>query len=580
MKNIINILALLFITNNFVHGQSTRTITPINQINTIEESVYLHCNTTTLLCGETLLLKAYTLNTKQKTLDAISKIAYVELLDNRNSSVLKQKIVLKNGTGQGDFFIPTSLKTGNYKLIAYTNWTLNKREKGIFKTDIFIINPFERIPLEESALKQPSNSSLTEKKENSIQSNSSLLSLRTDKSKYAAREKISLTIQSNLKSEIKGNFSISIRKTDSLPDHKRATSIDFLNMVASQDNSNTEKSRFLPEMRGEIISGKISSKDSSKSLKDKIVSISIPGKYFGIKIAKTDENGKFNLILDEHPEASEAIIQIVENDRKEYAVALEETIKPDFSMLTTVSPLQLNPKNKIDIENRSIANQIENSYFQKKKDSLAEISKTTPFFHPLEKEYILDDYTRFPNLKETIVEVLDGVYYTKNENGYSIRLRTSSSQEDSFGEALVMVDGLLIQDNAELFDYDTQNIYKVSLVNHGYVYGSKIFTGIINFVTKKNDYETKTSGDFIKTVVIDRPQRRKKYFFPNYAENDFARIPDYRYQLLWEPEIFLNRQETSLSFFASDVKGQFEISLEGFTEKGDPVSLKEFITVE
>ncbi|ESU23326.1 hypothetical protein FEDK69T_14850 [Flavobacterium enshiense DK69] len=540
----------------------------------------MHCSTTTLLCGETLLFKVYALNTKQKTLRATSKIGYVELVDNRNSSVLKQKIVIKNGTGQGDFFISTSLKTGNYKLIAYTNWTLNKGEKGIYKTDIFIINPFERVPLEESTLKQPSNNVLSEKRIDNIKSDNSLLSIKTDKSKYAVREKINLTIQSNVKNEIKGNFSISVRKTDSLPEHKTATSIDFLNMTAPQNNSNSEKSRFLPEMRGEIISGKISSKDNSKSLKDKIVSLSIPGKYFGIKMAKTDENGKFNFILDEHPGSSNAIIQVVENDRKEYTVALEDAIKPDLSMLSNITSLQLNPKNKIDIENRSIANQIENSYFQKKKDSLAEISKTSPFFHPLEKEYILDDYTRFPTLKETIIEVLDNVYYTKNENGYSIRLRTSSSQEDSFGEALVMVNGLLLQDNTELFDYDTQNIYKVSLVNHAYVYGSKIYSGVINFVTKKNDYETKTTGDFIKTVIIDRPQTRKKYFTPNYTENDFARIPDFRYQLLWEPEINLAGQKTSLFFFASDVKGQFEISLEGFTEKGEAVSLKEFITVE
>lgn len=299
-----------------------------------------------------------------------------------------------------------------------------------------------------------------------------------------------------------------------------------------------------------------------------------------MKMSKTNESGKFYFILDGVPETSGAIIQVFEKDRNDYILELDEISRPDFSKLTVSNSLEVHSKNKRDLENRSIANQIENNYYQQKKDSLLYQPKTAAFYHPLEKEYILDDYTRFPTLKETIVEILEDVYYTKNEQGYSIHLRDIYGQGNAYGESLVMMDGLMIQDVNELFDYDMQNIYKVSLVNRGYVYGPKVFNGVINFITKKSDFQTKASGGFIKSVTLDRPLVRKKYFMPDYTKKETERIPDYRYQLFWEPEVSLVEKETTLFFYSSDVKGMFEISIEGFTDKGDAVSIKKDISVE
>ncbi|HSD15409.1 MAG TPA: hypothetical protein VLB74_12230, partial [Flavobacterium sp.] len=517
MRKTIKLLLLVLLTSNFILGQNNNAVKSISQINTIEESVYLHCNTTTILCGETLLYKIYALNTTQKKFSSISKIGYVELLDESNQSVMKQKIALKNGTGQGDYFITTSLKTGNYKLVTYTNWTRNKKDKGIYKTDIFIVNPFERLPLKESegvksSEKSFANNIQSEKKESTPEPGNITILAKTDKTKYAFREKISLTLSSESKNDIKGNFSVSVRKKDSLPLGRPITSVDFLNLAAVENGSNIEKSKFLPELRGEIISGRIVAINNSNDLKDKTVSLSIPGKNFGMKLTKTDESGKFNFILDDVPETSGAIIQIIGKDRNDYTIELNEMSSPDFSKLIVLNPLWVHSKNKSDLEQRSIANQVENNYYQQKKDSLLHNQKTPAFYHSLEKEYILDDYTRFPTLKETIIEILAGVYYTKNEQGYTIHLRDSYGQSDAYGETMVMVDGLIIEDANELFDYDMQNIYKVSLVNRGYVYGPKVFNGIINFITKKNDFQTKASGNFIKTVTLDRPQAGKKYF--------------------------------------------------------------------
>ena len=77
-----------------------------------------------------------------------------------------------------------------------------------------------------------------------------------------------------------------------------------------------------------------------------------------------------------------------------------------------------------------------------------------------------------------------------------------------------------------------------------------------------------------------KPLRNKNYFKQVYAEDDkFNRIPDFRSQLLWEPNFNLNKNEDTIFFFTSDNNGDYEISLEGFTNDGQPVSLREIISV-
>ncbi|MNL81466.1 hypothetical protein D3C87_2085940 [compost metagenome] len=60
---------------------------------------------------------------------------------------------------------------------------------------------------------------------------------------------------------------------------------------------------------------------------------------------------------------------------------------------------------------------------------------------------------------------------------------------------------------------------------------------------------------------------------------DNARIPDFRNQLLWNPDVKLNK-DSQTSFYTSDVAGNYEIRLEGFAKNGTPVSIKELIEVK
>lgn len=106
----------------------------------LREKIYLHTDRSLYLCGNVLWFKAYLTSAINNQPLSISKVAYVEILNKAQEPVLQGKIDLYNATGNGSFFLPFSLATGNYELRAYTSWMKNFSPEHYFKKYISIIN--------------------------------------------------------------------------------------------------------------------------------------------------------------------------------------------------------------------------------------------------------------------------------------------------------------------------------------------------------------------------------------------------------------------------------------------------------
>src|SRR3569623_1642209 len=89
--------------------------------NHLQEKVYVHTDRSYYLCGDILWFKAYVENADNNKPLSVSKVVYVEVLNNQHQPVLQGKIAVKNGSGSGSFELPLSLGSGNYELRAYTN---------------------------------------------------------------------------------------------------------------------------------------------------------------------------------------------------------------------------------------------------------------------------------------------------------------------------------------------------------------------------------------------------------------------------------------------------------------------------
>jgi hypothetical protein len=542
-------------------------------INYEGETIFVHINATTFVTGENLLYKIYCLNNNSKQLSEISKIAYIEIIDDNNNVILRNKIALNKGVASNEFFISTNFNTGNYKLIAYTNWMLNNVNSKYFEADISIINPF--LPTNNKQISSNEiDPSVTIKTSNSDKKNNDI-SLNFTKKIFSKREKLELDITSNSEKFIGGNFSISIRKIDALTFNQATNSIDFINNNNTDKFINLENISFLPELRGELLSGKITTNDSEKSVKDKHIALSITGSPFDLKIVKTNNNGEFNFILDKDLMKKEGILQILENDINNFQIILNRPSKVEYKTSSSKNNISFSENLIKDIEDRLVACQIVNAYSSKDSLSIKQ-STSIPFYGYNAKEYILDDYKRFPTFKETIIEIVPAVYFKENKDNYTLHIRDFITEGESFGNALVLIDGLLLQDVNELFNYSTNNIYKISVVNKAYSYGSKLFSGVISITTFNREYTPKSKN--ILTIQIERCNEIKTYQPLLYdSGKDLTRFPDFRYQLAWDDNVKI---ATPFHFYTSDIEGKFEISLEGFSSKGEPVSIKEYFEVK
>ncbi len=532
----------------------------------VNETLFVHTNASTFVSGETLLYKMYCINTSGFTTSEISKIAYLQLIDANKKVVFKHKLFIENGVVESDFFITPNLSSGNYKLIAYTNWMLNSTINS-YQMDLIIINPFQI---------DSENNSTTEtnyENPNKLASENNEVTLQVNKESFNNREKVIVNLKANSSEFLNGNYSISVRKQQDLPSSESYNAINFSKTYVKNTTA-TKSELILPELRGELISGKITAKKSLNSVANKYVSLSIPGESFLFKTVKTNSDGIFIFNIDKKYKNSDFIFQILDDNRLEYSISIDDKYEFDTSNVQFLPKFSINESLKISLQERSIASQVENAYFSKKQDSLAKTTPILPFYNSVGKEYILDNFTRFSTMEETITEILKEVHFEKKRKKYSIYLVDYDPNTDLKENSLVLIDGLILQDLNELFEYKTSNIFKVIVYNKGYFYQGKLYNGFVSFITKNYDYVNSIKGDYLLQTKIQIPQPKKVYFKQVYDGNNINnRIPDYRNQLLWIPDYSIATNENNIEFFTSDSSGTFEIVLEGFSVNGIPISV-------
>ncbi|MDC6364836.1 MULTISPECIES: hypothetical protein [Flavobacteriaceae] len=553
-----------------------------------QERIYIHHSESLLFSGEHLLYKVYCLDNSQKVLSDISKMAYIALVGSDGKVVFTHKVKLVEGSGNGDFFVPTSVPTGSYKLLGYSEWMKNFGQQYFFQTDIYIINPYQTVPT--SYLEQPVDSMsadvpTTEKTKITFDTspkNSAFATMELDKQKVGKREKVTLKVAGRSSNSNLGDYSISIRKMDSLPSPTQISAMTFSNELGKQTGSikSNPKDFDIPELRGEIISGTIVESDSKSPAENMRISLSLPGDKFLFNVATSDKDGKFEFIVDRRYDNTTAAVQILSEDWDAYEVVLDDPVREYNGF--EFSNFELSKNMKDYILQKSIYNQIENVYREAKLDSIVPANHISPFYRKYTEVYDLDDYTRFNSIPETIVEVVDQVGIRKLDDGSRVfEVRPSEGFTNNALFPMVFVDGLFIKKHEDIMDFSAKKINTISFSREKVLLGSQMFQGIISFKTIEGDFYSDFFTPHIINVDLFKPESKKEYFNQEYTENQKSeRTPDFRHQLYWEPNFKLTEGSKEVVFYTSDVPGVYELVLEGFTSTGNPVSVKEWLVVE
>lgn len=536
-----------------------------------KEMVKIFVNSDVALAGEALYYKISVLDGR-KTPSDLSKIAYVSMRDERDSIIFNHKLRLANGSANSDFFLPAQLKTGIYQLIGYTNFSRNNEDHPVDFKPIYVVNTFNDKQTNAERVDTVYVKNILSVPVDVLNGNvtSGSANIKTDKSVFGLRQKVSVDLR-DLHMET-GKFLLSVRRINPME------TMESLNAPKPQTSPNF----FLPELRGELLSGMVVSQENGTPLANGNVAFTIPGKDFILKISKTNHDGRFFISVPENYNVDKSVLQLLETgeDRNKYRIVMD-----DRELRLKDQPqhfLKFDPNLKDWLTERSVQIQIENAYFEKKQDSVIPLIPKEQFYDNLGTVYKLDDYTRFNTLRETFTEIikLAAIRGTGLNTRFLVYNPYDPTGVGLFNNIapLVLLDGTLIQDNEALLEYNAKNIRSIRVVNLPYRYGSKLFSGIISMESIKYDFLLPKSSSV--EILNQTPPVRSKILFNNLSAPLTDRIPDYRVQLLWKPNLNLQDFDDGLFFYTSDVKGIYEIKLEGYSEEGKYIFSNKFIEVK
>ncbi|HEX4851845.1 MAG TPA: hypothetical protein VFV08_13615, partial [Puia sp.] len=147
--NRVYLLVLLLIIFGQLSAQNDAE-NPLNSFNTwhkekLQEKIFVHTDQDQYLTGEIIWFKLYYLDAAFHHHLDLSKIAYVELLDQSNKPVQQCRISLDSMDSKGSLEIPKNLPGGYYRLRSYTRWMKNYPADYFFEKTIAIYNPFNNL---------------------------------------------------------------------------------------------------------------------------------------------------------------------------------------------------------------------------------------------------------------------------------------------------------------------------------------------------------------------------------------------------------------------------------------------------
>ncbi|MGI4740665.1 MAG: hypothetical protein ACRYG7_36295 [Janthinobacterium lividum] len=121
----------------------------------LTEELFVHLDRPAYAAGETMWMKAYAVDGTFHRPLALSKVAYVEVLDAQHRPVAQTQLALPSATGHGSLVLPATLASGRYVVRAYTSWMQNFSPDFYFENSVVIVNTFTPSGSAEGVAKAP-----------------------------------------------------------------------------------------------------------------------------------------------------------------------------------------------------------------------------------------------------------------------------------------------------------------------------------------------------------------------------------------------------------------------------------------
>lgn len=500
-----------------------------------------------------------------------SAVSYLELVS-VDGSVAEAKVGLLEGRGAGSFRIPVTVPTGIYRLVSYT--AMNTNEDGTpWMAGSRILTVFNTV----------STSRVSGGVD--IVPPEAYGAIRRPEYQQAGKIQFSSSVRARRNSDVAvhvenlgpgADVSFSVYHEDNL-------------IPAAQENSMDSFLRYLPSSSSFRIVG-----DKPLEYDGEIISARVHGEM--------NEVPEFSITtLSSAGAPSNLYIGVTQNDRVEF---LTSNIYGDREIVCEVNRMDRS-KGSIEFESPFIApssgnlpklvlsrEQYESLAARKsalRSEKTMMVDTLTTFFRHREdllldgsvyKRYHLDDYNRFPSVKEVLVEIIPELSIHRSGGKYHMRMVVTDGSDlhkTRVSNLLVMMDGVVISDLDLLMNFDAMLLEDVDIYKQAVVCGKISFQGIANFITKKNYV---TALDFPSNVrVLDFKGVSYPVAYLGAAPQGGG--SDERQLLYWDPSLRMDAGEKKMvRIHTPSYSGRFRAVVEGLAADGTPIHAEWTFEVE
>ena len=339
--------------------------------------------------------------------------------------------------------------------------------------------------------------------------------------------------------------------------------------------------RFLPEVEGPVITGRLFPKSPNYPDSGIHVYLSVPGKDFRFSSTISSDSGLVRFNISKFYGSHEIIAQTSPLDSN-YRVFIESPFSDQFNP-SHPRPLVIHPNLENEIMTRSLGAQAINAYQPQAENHflVPESIDTTPFFGIGDKTYNLDDYTRFPTLEEDMREYVKEVHVRKKEGNFHFEVLNDQDLSYFRFDPLVLIDGVPVFSVNKILSVDPLKIQKVAIETNMFFQGSQQYDGIVSYQTYNGDLNGYELNPNSLEMEYDGLQMERSFYQPDYESS--ARIssplPDYRNVLLWKPDLTFRGAKKDFSLYASDIPGKYLVVVQGISAGGNPVYATTTFTV-
>jgi hypothetical protein len=329
---------------------------------------------------------------------------------------------------------------------------------------------------------------------------------------------------------------------------------------------------FLPDYEGTIMYGKITNKINGRPFEGRRAYLSVPGVHWRFSEGESDVNGRVAFVLDDVYGLNEMVAQT--NNQKD-SIARIEILHPYTEKMSSFElPPFLLPQAKAPLLSyHSVNNQVQTAFSKEKADQyvMPEKIDSAAFYGRPDQRYFLDDYTRFRTMEEVIREYVTRLHLKKEGNSYSVELDNIPYKSRFGSEPLVLVDGVPFFDFNKIMNVDPLKIKKIELVGRTYYLGHLQNSGIVSLGTYDGDLSGFELDPHAIVMEYEGLQLKRKFEAPAYGNEASLQnhLPDNRSLLHWEPDVSTGKDgRAKISFYSSDLEGNFAVIVHGINETG------------